>query len=272
MVSNALADIVCSDQPLDVKSTMQQLHEEGRACRVGDWKWINPTTGEVSRFNCNSWECKVCRPQLQRKFASIANGGEPTMLITVTNVPGDWHVCRSKWQQFIRALRRGYGKRLDRWRLLKSKMKEVADRMHTTFTETQWKSIRARCVKGFSLEYFRALERGGRTGMKHFHMLVRGEWVPHIVLCGFSSLFGFGLVTDIREVYSDGGAFYVAKYLGKSRGEVGFRKVSRSRGYSPEKVVERDADWVLDKGPAALMSDGEIARQQFRLENREVKW
>ncbi len=121
---------------------------------------------------------------------------------------------------------------------------------------------------GFSLEYARVLERGTRSGMRHFHVLVRGQKVPHIVLVGLAHLFGFGQVGHVGDVYSEGGGWYVAKYLGKSGGEEGRRKVSFSRRYCVKQLVDLGGGWRIGRSPNYLseleVNNSQLERMVFR--------
>jgi len=246
--SKTLEQLLCLDSSLDVISIMQQFRENGFPCRAKKAGLFlkNSGTGEIKSINCHSWECAECRGKQVVKAAYKAISGEPDWLMTITQVPEDRRKARLSWQQFIRALRVGYGKYEAKWLKLKQLMEEVSRAMGVLVTSGQWASLRRQVRRGFAVEYMRVLERGGKSGMRHFHVLLRGEEIPRIVVIGFARLFGFGQVADIREVYDEGGSWYVAKYLGKSGGEEGRRKVTLSRGYKSRKVVDMDPDWRVE--------------------------
>jgi len=248
VVENKLEELLCLDSSLDVISIMQQFRENGFPCRAKKAGLFlkNGGSGEIKSINCHSWECAECRGKQVVKTAYAAISGEPEWLMTVTQVPEDRVQCRRGWQQFVRALRNGYGKYEAKWEKLKSLMSDVASAMGVYVSSTEWSTLRSKVISGFALEYMRVLERGGKSGMRHFHVLIRGEEIPRIVVIGFARLFGFGKVADIRQVYDEGGSWYVAKYLGKSGGEEGWRKVTCSRGYKARKVVDVDPDWRVE--------------------------
>ncbi len=267
----SLKELLITD-PLDVISIMQQFKDEGAPCKYKHWKWVNGKTGEISRFCCNSWECGECRPIVAERASRHANSGEADWLLTITNVPDNREECRSKWQQYMRALRQGYGKRLSSWMRLKCVMSGIAEKMGKKISATEWRLLRSESIRGHRLEYFRVLERGGKHGMRHYHVLVRGPWIPHLLAIGMASLFGFGQVGNVKEVYSDGVGYYLGKYLTKSGGEYGWRKTGSSRGYCQKRSVDLDADWRLSRpDPGSLVSVDELERMEFRDLNERAK-
>ncbi len=159
---------------LDVTSIMQEIADGGKPCklRLGGYYLLNRGTGEKRAMNCHSWDCGECRGKQVVKYGYKAVSGEPDYWFTITNVPDSKSECAVKWQQFIAALRKGFGKYGLHWWRLRVIMGAVADRMGLSVSESQWGYLRAQVVAGFSIEYFRVLERGGKTGMRHFHVLV----------------------------------------------------------------------------------------------------
>ncbi len=236
-------------QPLDVNSIMHQLKNAGRKCGYGKWKWINLNTGELSKFCCNSWECGECRAAISQKYARRAQEGVPDWMVTITLVPSNRKVAQLQWQHMVRALKQGFGRRNREWERLKVHILDVATSMRQEVPEDVMLSLRSSVIAGYTFEYFRVLERGAKSGMRHWHLLLRGSLIPHLVLAGMTSMFGFGKVADIRPVYDgEGAGYYVGKHLGKSGGESGWRKVTSSRRYSLVEGRDVDADWHLSTG------------------------
>ncbi len=250
---------------LDVNSIMHQLAEEGRRCKYTHWKWFNPTTGEIAKFNCNSWDCRDCRGKQVSKFARRVASAGGNWLVTITNLPGDKKACRLRWQHFIRALRTGYGTRDSSWTRLREAMEQVCKRAGKHVGASGWRAFRSMAMRGAQFEYARVLERGGRTGMRHYHLIIRGEWVAWLLMVGLAHLFGFGYVGDVREVYDeDGVGWYLGKYLGKSGGESGWNKVSFSRRYLQKVAADVDGDFVLSRPDRYGPGDMDLERRSFR--------
>jgi len=238
-----MEDKVIGYDVLDVNSLMQQ---PGKAvCRYAGWRWLQPDTGETSTFNCNSWDCEVCRVGLSARFCESANAGEADWFVTITDVPLDSAKCRLQWQQFIRAVKGGYGKSDKYWWQFRLTAQVICDKMRLTVNEDEWAILRTRLEGGSRFEYVRVSEYGGLSGKRHFHLLVRGDWPPHIITVTLAQMFGFGYVGDVQEVYSDGAGNYLAKYLTKSGGAFGGRKVCYSRRYRGKELSDVDADWRL---------------------------
>ncbi len=230
-------------------SIMQQFADTtGLPCKYNAWKWINTRSGEVAKFCCNSWDCADCRTGMSLKYAGRMSDGNPTQMITITMVPQKVAECRLKWSQFIRALRHGYGKYPKNMEKLKKWMDFICAKMQIVLTPSQWTDVIASVRLGTAFEYFRVLERGMKSGMRHYHLLIRGPRLIHLVVVSLAALFGFGYIGDVRQVYDQVGAGgYLAKYLTKSGGETGWRKVGSSRRWRKKILVDGEADWVLAK-------------------------
>ncbi len=245
----SITELLDLHDPLDVNSIMHQLKDAGRPCSYKQWKWLNLSTGEISKFSCNSWDCGECRDAISQKYARRAQEGLPDWMVTITLVPSNRKVAQLQWQHMVRALKQGYGRRDREWETLKGHISAVAKSMEQEVPEALWLSLRKSVSAGYTFEYFRVLERGAKSGMRHWHLLLRGNLIPHLVLAGMTSMFGFGRVADIRAVYDGKGAgYYVGKHLGKSGGESGWRKVTASRKYSTVQGKDVDADWHLSTG------------------------
>lgn len=235
-------------QALDVNSLMQQVKlakvEQGSKCKYSDWYFLDESTGEKVAMNCHSWECSECRKKLGVRWAHRFISAQPKRWFTITNVPGEIAVCRSKWQQFVRAIRRGYGKRESSARAFADACSQILSRMRIKLSDQQWAVLCMQTRRGYRIEYARVLERGSRTGMRHYHVLYRGDRISQLVVVALASIFGFGYVGHEGEIFDEGGCWYVSKYLSKSGGEAGWRKVTTSRRMVP-KGVEEGGDWSL---------------------------
>ena len=85
--------------------------------------------------------------------------------------------------------------------------------------------------KGIRFEYARFLEVGSNTGMQHFHIAQRGDFIPKFWLSSRAAANGLGKIVDIEACRGEGPAFYLAKYITKEAGLPGWRKVASSRGF-----------------------------------------
>lgn len=92
-------------------------------------------------------------------------------------------------------------------------------------------------------EYVRFFEVGSKTGMYHYHLGQRGEFVPQKLLSSVASKNGLGRVVDIRQCHGEGPGFYMSKYISKGLDDhpFGWRKVSASKGF-----------WGPREGPSQL--------------------
>jgi len=229
---------------LDVKSLMQQESAQAKRCKYENWYFVDQATGELAHFNCHSWNCETCRKKLTRKWGHRFAAANPERWFTVTNVPGDRAKTRLLWSQFVRALRSGYGNRSDTARRFLVGANIIARRMGVAVSRSQWSLLLREVQSGHTLEYARVLERGAKTGMRHYHVLYKGQRISQLVVLTLAEIFGFGYVGHEGPIYSEGGAWYVAKYLGKSGSDAGWRKVSCSRKML-ERVVTNPGDWAL---------------------------
>jgi len=98
-------------------------------------------------------------------------------------------------------------------------------------------------------EYVRFFEVGSKTGMYHYHLGQRGEFVPQKLLSAIASKNGLGKVVDIRKCHGQGPGFYMSKYIAKGLDTLpfGWRKVSASKGFwgPREAPPELEPGWML---------------------------
>jgi hypothetical protein len=106
--------------------------------------------------------------------------------------------------------------------------------------------------EGMRFEYCRFLEVGKKTGMRHFHLAQRGDFIPVKWLSIHAAANGLGKIVHAEKCYGAGPAFYLAKYITKDDAILpGWRKVASSRGFLRPREVPadlRDQDWVLKRG------------------------
>ena len=104
-------------------------------------------------------------------------------------------------------------------------------------------------AEGMRMEYCRFLEVGHKTGMRHFHLAQRGDFIPVRWLSARASANGLGKIVYAEECYGAGPQFYLSKYITKDDFSLpGWRKVASSRGFfrQPELPANiRDDDWIL---------------------------
>lgn len=186
-------------------------------CKYSDWFYLEQETGLVERFRCKSWSCPVHRQQTAWAWAVRVARAGPERMITLTNIPKDRPTAYLAFQHLVRDLR---------------------DR------------------EGLGFEYVRFFEVGARTGMYHYHLGQRGDFVPVRLLSSRAAANGLGKVVDIRACHGEGPGWYMAKYIAKGLETLplGWRKVAASRGFwgptvAPEPV---EGTWVLVKGQGAL--------------------
>lgn len=77
-------------------------------CRYKDWRWVNETTGEVTRFDCHTWRCVEHAPRLSWRWTVRGRGIRWSHFWTFTLVPEDRDRARVAWRRIVRMLRR-YG-------------------------------------------------------------------------------------------------------------------------------------------------------------------
>lgn len=98
------------------------------------------------------------------------------------------------------------------------------------------------------MEYCRFLEVGSKTGMKHFHIAQRGDFVPVRWLSARAEANGLGKIVHAEACHGAGPQFYLAKYITKEASIPGWRKVAASRHFWPAvREVPSDLrdDWIL---------------------------
>lgn len=97
------------------------------------------------------------------------------------------------------------------------------------------------------LEYAKFVEVGAKTGMIHWHLAQRGDFIPQRWLSARAEANGLGSVVDIRKCYGEGPSFYLSKYITKEGAPVDWRKVSFSRGFPrPAPALAAD-EWELHR-------------------------
>jgi hypothetical protein len=98
----------------------------------------------------------------------------------------------------------------------------------------------------YALEYARFVEVGAKTGMLHYHLAQRGDFIPKFWLSSRASANGFGRIVDIEACSGRGPAFYLSKYITKEGAPLDWRKVSFSRGFPRNKTdYNQDKNWLL---------------------------
>lgn len=102
--------------------------------------------------------------------------------------------------------------------------------------------------KLYDFQYARFLEVGSKTGMLHWHLAQRGDYIPQRFLSSRASANGLGEVVDIRRCRGQGVGFYLGKYVTKESAPAGWRKVTVSRGYPKPVAPVVSGDWILRKG------------------------
>ncbi len=132
-------------------------------------------------------------------------------MVTLTNIPKDRDRARFAFQQLVRDLR----------------------------------------GEGIHFEYVRFFEVGSRTGMYHYHLGQRGDFVPVRLLSARAAANGLGKVVDIRACHGEGPGWYMSKYIAKGLETIpeGWRKVASSRHFfAKEPPAEPEPGWTLVKG------------------------
>jgi hypothetical protein len=105
--------------------------------------------------------------------------------------------------------------------------------------------------EGMKFEYCRFLESGQETGMRHFHIAERGDFIPVRWLSIHAPIHGLGKIVHAEQCYGAGPAYYLGKYITKSAALPGWRKVASSRGFFrsvkelPADMRPGDSDWLL---------------------------
>ena len=178
-------------------------------CKYTSWFWLSQVTGEIKPFNCGSWSCNQHQGLTAYHWACRVSEAHPERMLTLTNIPHDKATAYLGFQHLIQAIRH----------------------------------------EGIRMEYCRFLEVGQNTGMRHFHIAQRGDYIPQRWLSSQSSKNGLGRIVHIEACHGAGPAFYLSKYITKDNFSLpGWRKVSSSRGFFRKKEQPadvRDDDWLL---------------------------
>lgn len=181
-------------------------------CKYITWYWLNQTTGETKPFNCGSWSCSQHQGATAYYWACRIAESHPERMITLTNIPHDKTRAYLGFQHLVRDIRH----------------------------------------EGMRFEYARFLEVGHKTGMKHFHLAQRGDFIPVRWLSHHAAANGLGKIVHAEACYGAGPQFYLAKYITKDDFSLpGWRKVASSRRFFRPREVPadlRESDWVLRKG------------------------
>ena len=178
------------------------------SCKYNGWYWLNELSGELRYFNCGSWYCDDHKAAVAYKWATRVALARPERMITLTQVPQDRETAYLAFQQLVRDFR----------------------------------------ADGIKFEYCRFLEVGSKTGMYHFHLAQKGDFIPKRYLSSRASANGLGRVTDIRRCQQRGPEWYLAKYITKDTAPRGWRKVTSSRGFFPkQETKEPEPGWMLVK-------------------------
>lgn len=186
-------------------------------CKYILWFWLNQLTGETRPYHCRSWHC----PDSQHRWlfgmswAVRVARALPERMVTLTNIPKDRHVAYLAFQRLVRDLR----------------------------------------ALGICFEYVRFFEVGSRTGMHHYHLGQRGDFVPVRLLSARAAANGLGKVVDIRACHGEGPSWYMTKYIAKGLDTLpeGCRKVASSRRFfAKEPPAEPEPGWTLVKPGTGL--------------------
>lgn len=181
-------------------------------CKYTKWHWLNLETGELRPFRCKSWRCEDHRQGLAWSWAFRVARAHPERMVTLTNVPKDRDHARVGFRNLVRDLRHR---------------------------------------EGIPFEYVRFFEVGSRTGMYHYHLGQRGDFVPQRLLSERAAANGLGRVVDVRACHGAGPGWYMSKYIAKGLETIpeGWRKVAASRHFFPKaESAEPEPGWTLVKG------------------------
>jgi hypothetical protein len=180
-------------------------------CKYITWYWLNVNTGEVKPFNCGSWSCTQHQGAVAYHWACRVAEAQPQRMFTLTNIPHDKVQAYLGFQHLVQDIRR----------------------------------------EGMQIQYCRFLEVGHKTGMQHFHLAQRGDFIPVRWLSKHAAANGLGKIVYAEECYGAGPQFYLAKYITKDEASLpGWRKAAASRSFFRSKEIPadfRDSDWVLQK-------------------------
>ncbi len=180
-------------------------------CKYSTWHWLNVNTGEIKPFNCGSWSCRQHQGAVAYHWACRVAESHPERMLTLTNIPRDKTTAYLGFKQLVRDIRN----------------------------------------EGMQFSYCRFLEVGSKTGMRHFHLAQRGDFIPVRWLSKRAVANGLGKIVYAEACYGAGPAFYLGTYITKDDFSlVGWRKVASSRGFFRAKELPadiRDSDWILQK-------------------------
>lgn len=177
-------------------------------CKYSTWYWLNQATGEIKPFNCGSWSCRQHQGAVAFKWACRVSEAHPERMITLTNIPEDKARAYLAFKHLIQQIRH----------------------------------------EGMRFEYCRFLEVGRKTGMMHFHLAQRGDFIPVRWLSPRAAANGLGKIVYAEACYGAGPQFYLAKYITKDEFSLpGWRKVAGSRGFFRPRELPADLrdDWTL---------------------------
>lgn len=179
-------------------------------CKYTTWRWVNVKTGEFRPYNCGSWSCPQHQGSTAFHWACRVSEAHPERMVTLTNIPHRKQDAYLGFQHLVRDIRK----------------------------------------EGIEFEYCRFLEVGSKTGMLHFHLAQRGDFVPVHWLSAAAEANGLGRIVHAEACRGAGPGFYLAKYITKEAGLPGWRKVASSRGFFPlKKEISSDLrdDWILQR-------------------------
>lgn len=204
-------------------------------CRYQRYRLVDKSTGEAVEFDCKQWSCLVHGPRVAWRWKMRLGAVPWTHMVTLTLVPGDKGEARIAWQRVARWMRK----------------------------ETLLES------------FVRVMEYGGRSGMRHWHILTIGRaWKKADLgrLRDESRKAGLGSRVHVGRVGDRYGAVaYLLKYALKDIGVLdarrrGWRCITSSRDISPySRVLERlgkepkEKDFELWKGETLEKTSGSEA-------------
>ncbi|MBA7552811.1 hypothetical protein ES705_45387 [subsurface metagenome] len=185
--------------------------ESTHECKYITWSWLNVKTGETKPFNCGSWSCRQHQGAVAYHWACRVSEAHPERMLTLTNIPHNKQAAYLGFQNLVRDIRN----------------------------------------EGMRFEYCRFLEIGHKTGMRHFHLAQRGDFIPVRWLSPRAAANGLGKIVDAEACYGAGPQFYLSKYITKDDFSLpGWRKAASSRHFFPavkETPADLRDDWVLQR-------------------------
>jgi hypothetical protein len=159
-------------------------------------------TAQHRGWNCNDPEHRKARARQElRRFDA---NPKVDWLALLTNVPFN---DRENWQHLVRSHR-------GRWDI------------------TPGGIVIPGGVEPATFEYCRVEELGLKTGMRHYHIAIRGAEILEPRWKAHAKHFGYGWFAKIKPAYDIHGIKrYLFNYLVKAKGEPGRRKITYSRGF-----------------------------------------